>query len=388
MKLKRKILAVTGARSEYDILFPVLNNLKLDPDFELEVLVTGAHLSENYGKTIRNIEEDGFVIADKVYNLVNTDEKIGRIISLGNQIPLFAQVFNRIKPDVILVVGDREEAISVSLTGAYMDIPVAHIAGGDIVKDGNIDNSVRYATSKFSHIHLVILEQHRETLLKLGEDDWRIFIVGNPALDRFLETPLLTKKQISSTINFDITKDKYLVLIQHPIITDVANEGKNIRETLDAVVESGYKCLINYPNSDAGNFAIIEAYQEYANKHKQLFLFKNLDRLLYINILRHASCLLGNSSSGIIEAPSLGLPVINIGKRQVGRVHANNVLFVDNDKKQIKAAIIKSLTNVNYINSLKLIKNPYGDGNSASKIVEVLRTIKLNNKLIYKNITY
>jgi GDP/UDP-N,N'-diacetylbacillosamine 2-epimerase (hydrolysing) len=388
MKLKRKILAVTGARSEYDILFPVLNKLKVDIDFELQVLVTGAHLSENYGKTIRNIEEDGFVIADKVYNLVNTDEKIGRVISLGNQIPLFAQVFNKIKPDIILVVGDREEAISVSLTGAYMDIPVAHIAGGDIVKDGNIDNSVRYATSKFAHIHLVILEQHRETLLKLGEDDWRIFVVGNPALDRFIETPLLSKGQISSAINFDITKEKYLVLIQHPIIMDVANEGINIRQTIDAIVESGYKCLINYPNSDAGNYAIVEAYQEYAKKYDQLFLFKNLDRLVYINILRHASCLLGNSSSGIIEAPSLGLPVINIGKRQLGRVHASNVMYVENNKRKISDAIIKSVTDTKYIDSLKLIKNPYGDGKSASKIVEILRTVKLNNELIYKNITY
>lgn len=388
MKLKRKILAVTGARSEYDILFPVLEKLNKDVDFDLQILVTGSHLSETFGKTVTNIENDGFVIADRIYNLVNTDQKIGRIISLGNQIPAFAQTFDRIKPDIILVVGDREEAISVSLTGAYMNIPVAHIAGGDIAKDGNIDNSVRYATSKFAHIHLTVLEQHKQTLLKLGEDDWRIFTVGSPALDRFIATPSLTKKQISENIGFDITNDKYIVLIQHPIITDVANEGKNIRQTLDAIVELGYKCLINYPNSDAGNHAIIEAYQDYVKKHKQLFLFKNLDRLNYINILRHASCLVGNSSSGIAEAPSLGLPVVNVGSRQRGRAHAENVIFVDIDKEQIKIAISKSLTDQNYINSVKLIKNPYGDGKSASKIVEVLRTIELNDKLIYKNITY
>ena len=388
MKLKRKILAVTGARSEYDILFPVLEKLNADNDFDLQILVTGAHLSERYGKTVDIIEKDGFRIAARVNNLLESDEKMARVISLGNQIPAFAQVFNTIKPDILMVVGDREEAISVSLTGAYMDIPVAHIAGGDIVKDGNIDNSVRYATSKFSHIHFTILEQHRQTLLKLGEDDWRIFTVGNPALDRFLGTPFLSRKQISENIGFDITTDKYLVLIQHPIITDVENEGKNIRQTLDAIIDSGYKCLINYPNSDAGNYAIIEAYQEYEKKHKQLFVFKNLDRLNYINILRNASCLIGNSSSGIIEAPSLGLPVVNIGSRQRGRIHAENVTFVDNDKNQIKTAIIKSLTDNTYIDSVKTIKNPYGDGNSSSKIVEVLRTIELNDKLIYKNITY
>lgn len=388
MSKKRKILAVTGARSEYDILFPILEKLNSDNDFELQILVTGAHLSERYGNTVTNIENDGFDIVERVYNLVDSDEKIGRIISLGNQIVPFAKAFERIKPDIIIVVGDREEAISVSLTGAYMDIPVAHIAGGDIAKDGNIDNSVRYATSKFAHIHFTILEEHKKTLLKLGEDDWRIFTVGNPALDRFLATPLLSKKQISENIGFDISNDKYIVLIQHPIITDVENEGKNIRETLDAIVSSGYKCLINYPNSDAGNFAIIEAYQEYIKKFPQLFLFKNLDRLNYINILRNASCLLGNSSSGIIEAPSFGLPVVNIGSRQRGRYHAENVIFVDNEKTQIAAALTKSMTDEKYIESVKKIKNPYGDGNSSSKIVEVLRTIELNDQLIYKNITY
>lgn len=388
MDSKRKILAITGARSEYDILFPVLEKLNTDKDFELQVLVTGAHLLEKYGKTVDLIEKDGFVIADKVYNLLESDEKIARVISLGNQIPAFAKIFNRLKPSILMVVGDREEAITVSLTGAYMDIPVAHIAGGDIAKDGNIDNSVRYATSKFAHIHFTILEQHKETLLRLGEDDWRIFTVGNPALDRFISTPILTRKQISDNISFDITKDKYLVLIQHPIISEVQNEGRNIRETLNAIIESGYKCLINYPNSDAGNYAIIEAYEEFSKKYKNLFVFKNLDRLNYINILRNASCLVGNSSSGIIEAPSFGLPVINIGSRQRGRIHANNVIFVNNNKDEILSAIKKSVTDIEYINYVKKIRNPYGDGHSSEKIVEILRTIKIDNKLIYKNITY
>ncbi|MEI6522763.1 MAG: UDP-N-acetylglucosamine 2-epimerase [Bacteroidota bacterium] len=386
--MKRKILAVTGARSEYDILFPVLDLLQKDETIDLSILVTGSHLSENYGKTIQNIINDGFHIADKIYNLIDSNERIGRVISLGNQIPAFAQSFDRLKPDIVLVVGDREEAISVSLTAAYMDIPVAHIAGGDIVKDGNIDNSVRYATSKFAHIHFTILEEHSNTLIKLGEDNWRIYTVGSPALDRFLETPKMEVTEISQKLNFDIAKDKYLVLIQHPIITDVENEDKNIRETLDAIIESGYKCLINYPNSDAGHHSIIEAYLEYTKKHPQLFLFKNLDRTTYINILRNAACLLGNSSSGIVEAPSIGLPVINIGKRQVGRIHSDNVLFVNNIKSEILGAISKSLTNLQYIAEVKNCKNPYGEGNSAKKIVDVLKNIILDRNLLYKNITY
>lgn len=386
MMNKRKILAVTGARSEYDILYPVLQGLCLDADFDIEVLITGAHLSERYGHTASLIEADGFVIADRVYNLINSDKKIGRVLSLGQQIAGLAQTFDRVKPDVILVVGDREEAISVALTGAYMDIPVAHIAGGDVAKDGNIDNSVRYATSKLAHIHFTILEEHRNTLLKLGEDDWRIHTVGNPALDRFLSIPVMSRSALSESLNFSI-EDDYLVLIQHPIITDYENEGKNIRQTLDAIVDSKKKCLINYPNSDAGNHAIIEAYQEYAALYPQLYLFQNLNRNIYVNLLRHASCLLGNSSSGIIEAPSLELPVINIGSRQRGRVHAQNVRFVGNKREEITKALDEVLSSA-FRNSLKGMINPYGDGNSAQKIIEVLKNLTIDSSLIHKNITY
>jgi GDP/UDP-N,N'-diacetylbacillosamine 2-epimerase (hydrolysing) len=386
--MKRKILAVTGARSEYDIMSPLLNKLNIDPRFELEVVVTGAHLSDKFGKTVQLIQQDGFTIADRVYNLVDTDDRIGRVVSLGHQIPAFAQAFQRIKPDIVLVVGDREEAISVTLTAAYMDIAVAHIAGGDIVKDGNIDNSVRYAASKFAHIHFTILEEHKDTLLKLGEDDWRIFSVGNPALDKFIATPVLSRHELSNNLGFDLNEDNYLILIQHPIISEVEKESYNIRQTLDAIIETGYKCLINYPNSDAGNYSIIEAYNEYVSKYPNLFLFKNLSRLNYINLLRNASCLVGNSSSGIIEAPSIGLPVVNVGQRQKGRTHADNVIFVDNIKEDIRSAIIKSVTDQEYRKKVKSVINPYGEGNSSGRIVEILSSIEINNQLIYKNITY
>lgn len=388
MKAIRKILAVTGSRSEYDILFPVLQKLNNSPLFNLGVVVTGPHLSESYGKTVDYILKDGFPIVDKIYNLINTNQKIGRISSLGHQIPALAQTFDRIMPDIVLVVGDREEAMAATMTAAFMDIAVAHIAGGDIAKDGNIDNAIRYAASKFSHIHFTILEEHKKNLLKLGEDEWRIFTVGNPAIDRLLSVPALTKKQISKELNFDLTKSPYIVLIQHPIITDFEIEAYNIRQTLDAILESGVICLVNYPNSDPGNYALIEAYKEYAHKYKQFFLFQNLERTLYVNVLRHAKCLLGNSSSGLLEAPSLGLPVVNIGTRQRGRIHGFNVIFVDNDKSQILKALSKSLYDENYRKAVKKAFNPYGNGNASQKIVEILQTIEINRNLIYKNITY
>jgi len=386
---KRKIIFVTGARSEYDIMYPVLELLDKAPDITLKIIVTGAHLSEVYGKTMSNIERDGFEIADKIYNLISTDDKIGRVAGIGTQITALAHTFVREQPDIVVVVGDREEAISVTLTAAYLSIPVAHLAGGDVANDGNIDNAVRYAASKFAHIHFTFLAQHAQVLRLLGEEDFRIFNTGNPALDKFINCSRLEKKEVKPLADFNVKEDPYLVLIQHPIITEAAGAGNQIEQTLLAIKASGYKCFINYPNSDAGNFAIIEKINHYAKEYpQQFFLFKNLDWLNYINLLRYAACLVGNSSSGIIEAPSIGLPVVNVGSRQRDRVNAGNVIYTDYNDQEILQAINRSVTDADYRSKVKQIVNPYGDGKSAEKICEVLRTIEINNKLIYKNITY
>ena len=383
-----KILAITGARSEFDLLSTLYDKLHKDDFFDFKIVVTGAHLSETFGKTVSNIEAKEYLIADRIYNLIDTDEKIGRIISLGNQIPAFAQTFNREKPDLIIVAADREEAISVSMTGAYMDIPVVHFFGGDIAKDGNIDNSARYATSKFAHLHFVTLEEHKQTLLKLGEEESRIFVVGNPAIDNVISTPNISRKELSKNIGFDIEKDDYLVLIKHPIITEIKEQKQQMEIILDAVVESDIKCLINYPNSDAGNREIINVIDSYVSKHDNLFTFKNLDRLNYINLLRYATSLIGNSSSGLLEAPSFNLPAINIGSRQRGRISAENVIFIDHNKKNIVEAIDKVRNDTNFIEMVNKCVSPYGNGNTTEKVIKVLKNLIIDNEFIYKNITY
>ncbi|HRG87421.1 MAG TPA: UDP-N-acetylglucosamine 2-epimerase [Chitinophagales bacterium] len=388
---KKKIIAVTGARSEYDLMISVYQKLNADERFDFSIIITGAHLSEKYGLTAQYIENDNFIIADKIYSLLQSDTKMARIASIGNQIPLLAQTLDREKPDIVLVAGDREEAISVTMTCAYMDIPVAHFFGGDIAKDGNIDNSVRYAAGKFAHLHFVTLPAHRDTLLKLGEEDWRIFVIGNPALDKIVNnTPGLTRNDISKLFHQTISEvERYCVLIQHSIITEADKQDQLIRITLDAIVESGIKCFINYPNSDAGGQAIIDAYKQYEKKYpNQFIVFQNLDRVTYINLLRHADFLIGNSSSGLLEAPSLGLPAINIGSRQRGRTHGHNVIFTDNDKDQIAAAIKKATSDAGFIDIVKNKINPYGNGNSSNQVVQILANVKIDNNLIYKNITY
>ncbi|WKK80828.2 UDP-N-acetylglucosamine 2-epimerase [Marivirga arenosa] len=388
MMKKRKIIAVTGARSEYDLMFSIYEKLNQRDDIDFSIIITGPHLSEKYGLTSEYIERDHFKISEKIYSLLDSDQKLARIASIGNQIPLLAQTLSREKPDIVLVAGDREEAISVCMTCAFMDIAVAHFFGGDIAKDGNIDNSVRYAASKFAHLHFTTLEEHKKNLLKLGEEDWRITVMGNPALDRFLAIETVSKNDVLK--HFGISYDKnYCVLIQHSIITEVEEQRKRILITLEAIAESGYFCFINYPNSDAGSSEIIRAYDEYIMKYpKQFKVFKNLDRLQYVNLLRNADFLLGNSSSGLLEAPSLGLAAINIGSRQRGRVHGDNVIFVDNDKDQIVKAIDFVNTNEEYLEKVAKKQNPYGDGNSAEKAVEVLTSVEINKNLIYKNITY
>ena len=356
---KRKIRAVTGARSDYDLLYSVYKNLDEDPRFEFQVLITGPHLSEKYGLTAQYVEKDGFNIADKIYNLIDSDKKLGRAISIGNQITGLAQAFSRIIPDVILVAGDREESISVALTGAYLDIPVAHFFGGDIAKDGNIDNSTRYATSKYAHIHFPSLLEHKQTLLKLGEDEWRIYPVGNPAIDRLISTESFSKEELFSRIGNGKLHENYCVLIQHSIITQVEKQNEHIRMTLEALLEYDGHCFINYPNSDSGSNEIIKAYQEYSGKYPEKFtLFQNLDRQTYVSLLKNAKFLLGNSSSGVVEVASLGLPAINIGMRQRGRVHGDNVILVDKDRKHIVQAINRVKNDTEFKDLVKQKINP------------------------------
>lgn len=385
-----KIIAVTGARSEYDLMYSVYKKLNETKEIQFKLLITGPHLSEKFGFTAQFVEKDGFEIADKLFNLLDTDSKLGRISSLGVQIPLLAHSFVKEKPDLVIIAGDREEAITVTLTCAYLGIACAHFFGGDIAKDGNVDNAVRYAAGKLASLHFVTLEQHRQTLLRLGEDDWRIFVIGNPSLDRILSIQPVSKATVLKEMGVDDSyTEPYFVLIQHPIITETELQDNHIRQTLDAVLYSGHRCFLNSPNSDAGNQAIINAYLEYEQKYPMIFkTFKNLSRSLFVNLMRNSSLLLGNSSAGILEAPSFGLPVINIGQRQRGRTHAPNVIFVDNDMDQIKAAISRVQLDKEFISTCRKCVNPYGDGRSSERVLEIVKSLKISKELIFKNITY
>ena len=385
--MKKKILAITGIRSEYDILSTVLTAIDTHPDLSLGVVVTGAHLSENYGLTKSLIEADQFEIVDEIESLLNVDSDSARVKGLGIQLQGLVQTVARERPDFLLVLGDREESISTALVGSYLNIPVAHICGGDRVV-GNVDDQVRHAVTKLAHIHFTTNQESFDRVLKLGEQPFRVFNVGNPGLDRLLTVPSLSIGELSQRLDFPFKEDEPLLLvIQHVISTEIEYAYEQMRQTLMAVSELGIKTILTYPNSDAGGQQIIRAIQEFSSL-PFLYTAKNIPRLEFVNLFRRASCLLGNSSAGILEAPLLKLPVVNVGNRQKGRLHAENVSFVSHEYEAIIAAVNRAIFDDDYIQAVSQCSNPYGDGNSSKRIADILASTDINDSLLIKDITY
>ena len=387
MKRARLILGVTGIRSDYDIMSSVFRAIKNHPNLELRLIVTGAHLSEEYGNTIDDIYNDGFEIEEKIESLISGDALSSRVKGLGVQLQGLVQSVDRIKPDFLLVLGDREESITTALVGAYMNIPVAHLCGGDRAI-GNVDDQVRHAVTKLAHLHFVTNNESATRVAKMGEQAFRIFNVGNPGLDRLVEIPFLNSKQLSISLDFEIEDNEPLILlIQHAISSETKEAYKQMRETLEAIQDLKIKTILTYPNSDAGGQQMIRAIKEF-DSLPFLHIAKNIPRLEFINLMRRASCMIGNSSAGILEAPILKLPVINIGNRQRGRLHSENVEFVSHNKLEIIFAIKKAIYNQTYRDIVSRCSNPYGDGKSSKRIADILSSIAIEEKLLIKDITY
>ncbi len=387
MVKRRRIVVLTGIRSEYDILFSPMRAIQEHPNLELQVVVTGAHLAPSFGYTVQQIEEDGFPIADRIESLLDSDTASSRIKSAAIQLVGLVQTLERVEPDFLLVCGDREETIMGALAGAYMNIAVAHIAGGDIVV-GNIDDSVRHAVTKLAHLHFTISEESAERVRKMGEESSRVHCVGNPALDRFRLLPSLTPEELSERLDFDLTTGPILLAIQHVISSEIEDAGRQMRITMDAIAELGYKTLISYPNSDAGSREIIRVIDEYAQQLSFVKTYRSLPRLEFVNLLKMVDVLIGNSSLGILEAPYLKLPVINVGNRQKKRQHAENVIYVPHDKESIKQAVQFALTDQEFREQIMSCSNLFGDGYAGEQIARVLADVQLGASLIIKDWAY
>jgi GDP/UDP-N,N'-diacetylbacillosamine 2-epimerase (hydrolysing) len=383
----RKILGVTGIRSEYDIMSTVFRAIERHPDLQLEVAVSGAHLSDAYGCTIRQIRADGFRIADEIESLLNADSASSRVKGLAIQLQGLVQTVTRLRPDVLLVLGDREEAMTTALVGAYMNLPVAHIAGGDRVV-GNVDDQVRHAVTKLAHLHFTTNDESSERIRRMGEQEFRIHTVGNPGLDRLLSEPQLSDAELSARLGFELkAADPLIVVIQHVISTEIEDAYRQMRITLEALAELGLTSVLSYPNTDAGGQQMIRAIREF-EQAPWLHAYKSMPRAEFVNVLRRAHCLVGNSSAGILEAPLLKLPVVNIGNRQKGRLHAQNVAFVPHDKVAIQEAVRRAVLDRAYREAVSRCANPYGDGHSAERIANILASARLDARLLIKDMTY
>lgn len=380
----KKVAVVTGTRAEYGMLYPVLKAIATKPELKLCLIATGMHLSHEFGYTVQDIEKDSFKIDARIDMLLSSDTPGAMVKSVGIGIMGMAQAWEQLKPDIILVLGDRVEPLAAAIAGAYMNIAVAHIHGGDIC--GNIDEPARHAITKLAHIHFPATVKSAERIIKMGEDKWRVHMVGSPALDVILNETLLPAEALTEKLGVDLSQP-LILLVQHPVTTQVDEAAKQMRETLEAIAEIGNPTVLVYPNSDAGGRRMIEVIKEY-EKYDFIKTCPSLPRKEYLSLMKLASVMVGNSSGGIIEAPSFGLPAVNIGTRQEGRERGKNVIDVGHNKREIIKGIEKALTDRKFLTEVRKCESPYGDGKAGQRIAEILSKVKITPQLIQKKMAY
>jgi len=365
--MKKNICIVTGSRADFSLLRPLLAKMKNGNAFKLQLLVTGAHLSIFFGLTYKEIEQEGYVITKKVdIKLVSDTEKgIARSIGLG--VIGFSNAFNDLKPDMIILLGDRFEILACAIAAHVSRIPIAHIHGGEIT-EGAIDDAFRHAITKMSLLHFTSTDEYRKRVIQLGESPNRVFNVGALGLDNIRVLKLLDKNAIEEKIGFNFAKRNILVTF-HPVTLEYNSSRLQFKELLKAIDKFGdVGVIFTKPNADAGNNAIRELIDDYVKKNKgRVISFENMGTLRYLSSLQFVSAVVGNSSSGIIEAPSFGIPTVNIGDRQKGRLMTKSIINCKPMADQISSALKKAFS-PKFVQFCKTIKNPYGKGNAAEKI--------------------
>lgn len=369
-----KILAFTSIRSDYDLLSPLLKLINEDMNHSLRLIVSGTHLSRDFGHSVDQIYSDGFDILLEVESLLASDSKASRLKSASILFQSIIDPIGRFRPDLMIFAGDREDVLIYSMIGAYLGIPTIHFYSGDHTKDGYVDNSARHAASKLASVHFVTLEEHKVRLIKMGEKSDRIHVVGNIALDRFVSFNPFSKKRLSEM--FSVGEDwlaNYCLVMFHPTNVEESKMGEGLENILYSLSELGIKAFVSSPNSDPNNSSIKKVLEAY-NSNKNFIFFKNMERDTYLSLYKNANFIIGNSSSGVCEAASIPIPAINVGKRQQGRFAGINVVFVSTDKDQIVGAI-KKIQSKDFSESVNRMKNPYGDGDSALKCLHLINQI-------------
>ena len=382
--MKRKICIVTGSRAEYGLMYWLMKEIQEDPNLELQIIATGMHLSPEFSLTYKVIEEDGFVINKKVEMLLSSDTPVAIAKSMGLGIIGFADVLEELKPDIIVVLGDRYESFAACAAAMPARIPIAHLHGGEAT-EGLIDEAIRHAITKMAHIHFVATEHYGKRVVQMGEQPEKVFCFGAPGLDNIRRLALLERRAFEKSIGFELGAKNILITF-HPVTLDKNSAGSQFKELLEALktFKDSSKFIFTKPNADTDGRIIIKLIDDFVEKNSdRAIAFGSLGQLKYLSALKYVDMVVGNSSSGLIEVPAFKIPTINIGDRQKGRIHAKTVIHCNAVEKDILEAIDKGFSK-EFRDSLKGVVNPYGEGGASSRIKNELKQIELGKDLIKK----
>lgn len=382
-KTHKKVAVFTGTRAEYGLLYWLLKDIQKDPDLILQLLVSGMHLSSEFGDTFKQIENDGFKIDEKIEILLSSNSAVGTSKSIGLGVLGFTDALSRLSPNVIIILGDRFEALAAAQTAMILRIPIIHLHGGEIT-EGAYDDSIRHAITKLSYLHGTATEDYRNRVIQLGESPERVKNIGAVGLEHLNRSSLMTVTELSNSLKFDLIKP-YFVVTYHPVTLGSEPPKSSFQSLLDALDGfPDYQVILTYPNADDGGRQLIPMLETYAKERaERVIAIPSLGQIRYLSAIKHAAAVIGNSSSGIIEVPAFDVPTVNIGIRQKGRLAAKSVLnaFATKDSiyKAIKLAISRS-----YKSKGEKIVNPYGQGNSSRKVIEMIKSLEFKScKLFY-----
>jgi len=375
----RTVGVVTVARSDYGIYRPVLRALQKREDVRLQLYVGGMHLHERFGLTVSEIERDGYPIVERVDFLGSGDSPGDVAAALGRGTVAFAEAFERSRPDVLLLLGDRFEMLAAGLAAMPLCLPLGHIHGGETT-EGQIDEAIRHSLTKLSHVHFASTEEHARRIIQLGEEPWRVHLTGAPALDVLADFEPLTDDELAA--HGVRLRGPTLLVTYHPVTLAQEAKTDEFSALLDAVSDSGVDAVFTYPNADAGHGKIISRLESLPQEGRYQVV-RNLGVKAYFSLMSRAAAMVGNSSSGIIEAASFELPVVDVGIRQGGRMRPQNVIASSGHASSIKAAIKQAL-DPEFRRALHGLRNPYGDGRASERIAEVIATVPLDERLFIK----
>ena len=377
VKENKKICVITGTRADYGLLRWVIDGLDKSNKLKLQLIVTGMHLSPEYGMTINEIKKDGYKVTKILEMLLSSDTPSGISKSIGLGIIGFADIFHSLKPDLIVVLGDRYEILSACIAAMTARIPIAHLHGGEIT-EGVIDESIRHSITKMSHLHFVATNEYKKRVIQLGEDPEHVFQVGGLGIDNIKNLNLLDKKELERALNFKFAAKNLLVTF-HPETLQKMQSGIQLDALLTALkTQSDSKIIFTMPNADTESRILVSKIRNFCDKSPNTKFFTSLGQLKYLSCLKYVDAVIGNSSSGLIEMPSFKKATINIGERQKGRICAQSVINCKADQISILGAL-KKVYSSRFQESLLEIKNPYGEGGASKKIINVLEKIDLKN---------